>query len=132
MKITANVQNSFERHYVAVSTNDNKKEIKISSKESGFGSAINGGEFLFLALATCFCNDLYREAAKRNINVKEVQVTVSGNFGAEGEPASGITYTAQVSADASEKQIADLIRDTDKVAEIQNTLRKGVQISLQA
>ena len=113
MKISASLQNSFERHYVAVSTNDNKKEIKISPKDSGFGSSVNGGELLFLALATCFCNDLYREAAKRNITVKQVQVTVSGNFGAEGEPASGITYSAQVLADASEKEIADLVRDTD-------------------
>ena len=33
-------------------------------KSPGRGSAVNGGEFLVLALATCYCNDLYREAER--------------------------------------------------------------------
>jgi uncharacterized OsmC-like protein len=35
---------------------------------------------LFLALATCYCNDIYREAAKRNIKVDSVEVEVEGTF----------------------------------------------------
>jgi uncharacterized OsmC-like protein len=35
---------------------------------------------LFLALASCYCNDIYREAAKRNIKVERVEV----NCGAPG------------------------------------------------
>ena len=61
--------------------------ISIASKDDGFGLAVNGGELLFLSIATCFCNDLYREAAKRDQKIDSMEVTVSGTFGKEGEPA---------------------------------------------
>jgi len=105
--------------------------INITPKPDGFGSSVNGGELLFAALATCFCNDIYREAGKRNIKIEEAWVAVSGNFGGPGEPASDITYSARVKADAPEAEIAELIRDTDKLAEIHNTLRKGVDVRLE-
>ena len=63
MKIWAAVKNSFNAHEAWVRTNDAEKQMFIGAKPSGFGSSINGGELLTLALATCFCNDLYREAA---------------------------------------------------------------------
>ena len=88
-----------------------------------YGSSANGGELLFLALATCYCNDLYREATKRNIKVERVEVNVEGEFGAEGEPAKNVTYRAKVAAQASEEEIQDMMRFVDTVAEIQNTLR---------
>ena len=91
---------------------------------------MNGGELLFLALATCYCNDLYREAAKRAIRIESVEVEVHGEFGAEGEPARRVTYQARVRAAASEKAIRDLMRHTDGVAEIQNTLRVGMPVAL--
>ena len=89
----------------------------------GYGSSANGGELLFLALATCYCNDIYREAAKRNIIVERVEVNVEGDFGAEGEHAKNVTYRAKVSAQASEQEMQDMMRFVDTVAEIQNTLR---------
>jgi uncharacterized OsmC-like protein len=76
-----------------------------------------------LALATCFCNDIYREAGKRGIAVEQVEVEVEGQFAAEGEPGTGITYRTRVVADASEAEIRDLIEHTDRIAEIHNTLR---------
>ena len=54
----------------------------------------------FLALAACYCNDIYREARKRGIEVEAVEVDVTGHFGNEGEPASEISYSAAVSAKA--------------------------------
>jgi uncharacterized OsmC-like protein len=47
------------------------------------GSSANGGEPLFLALASCYCNDIYRETAKRNIEVERVEVNGEGDFDAE-------------------------------------------------
>jgi uncharacterized OsmC-like protein len=85
---------------------------------------------LFLALATCYCNDIYREAGKRGIAVEQVEVNVEGEFGAEGEPARNVTYRAKVVAQASESEIRDLIRHTDTVAEIQNTLRVLTPVTL--
>ena len=121
MKITAKVENSKHNHQVTLQTNDNAHSIVIPPRSTGFGSSANGGELLFLA--TCYCNDIYREAAKRNINVERVEVEVDGDFGAEGAPAKNVTYRAKVTAQASEQQIQDMMRFVDTVAEIQNTLR---------
>ena len=131
MKITALVKNSFQKHEVVVSTADNSKTIAIESKADGLGSSINGGELLFLSLATCFCNDVYREAGKRNLEIDNVEVVVSGEFGGEGEPAKHISYEVKVeAAKHSEEEIAALIKRVDEVAEIHNTLRKGIEIKL--
>lgn len=123
MKITARVENSKDNHQVTLETNDNVHSILIPPKSTGYGSSANGGELLFLALATCYCNDLYREAAKRNIKVERVEVNVEGDFSAEGEPAQNVTYQAKIFAQASEDKIRELMKFTDTVAEIQNTLR---------
>lgn len=131
IKIRAQVENGYQSHRILLSTNNTEHSITIPSKSTGFGSSANGGELLFLALATCYCNDVYREAAKRNIVVKHVEVEVMGDFGdAPGSPAENITYTATVEAEASEEEIRDLLRHTDTVAEIQNTLRKVTSVTL--
>jgi len=130
MKIYATVKNSLNSNDIVVSTNDNIKNISIPSKLSGQGSSINGGELLFLALATCFCNDVYREADRRQIKIKSIQVNVSGDFGGEGEPASNINYEVDIQSDHEESEISNLIYHVDKVAEIHNTLRKGTKVEL--
>lgn len=130
MKINARVENSEGRHSVTVRTNGNVHSIPIPPKATGFGSSANGGELLFLALATCYCNDVYREAAKRGLHVEQVDVEVEGDFGAEGEPAGNVTYRAKVKAHAREAEIRELMSQTDRVAEIQNTLRVGTPVVL--
>lgn len=75
-------------------------------------------------------NDIYREAAKRNIIVERVEVTVEGDFGAAGEPAQNVTYRAKVAAQASENIIRELLIHTDQVAEIQNSLRQATPVTL--
>jgi organic hydroperoxide reductase OsmC/OhrA len=130
VQISARVQNSSGEHHATVTTNDVTRPIAIPPKASGFGSSANGGELLFLALATCYCNDIYREAAKRGITVTRVEVDVDGQFGAPGEPAWRVTYRARVVADASEAEIHDLMRQTDALAEIQNTLRTPTEVTL--
>lgn len=130
MKISACVDNSQGQHLVTLSTNDNFHSIVIPPKSTGFGSSANGGELLFLALATCYCNDIYREAAKRNIPVEKVEVEVNGDFSAEGEPAQNVTCKAKVHAKGTEEEIRALMEHTDTVAEIQNTLRVITDVKL--
>jgi organic hydroperoxide reductase OsmC/OhrA len=130
MKITANIQNSEGQHQVTLTTNDKSHSIVIPPKSSGSGSSANGGELLFLALATCYCNDLYREAAKRNIEVEKVEVEVSGEFGEEGTGAQNVTYSAKVHATGTDDEIRALMQHTDSIAEIQNTLRAGTDVTL--
>jgi len=130
MKISARVDNSQGQHHVTLTTNDNSHSIVIPPKSSRFGSSANGGELLFLALATCYCNDIYREAAKRNIKVEKIEVEVSGDFGAEGEPAQNVTYRAKVHGNGTEEEIRALMEYTDTVAEIQNSLRAVIPVIL--
>jgi uncharacterized OsmC-like protein len=85
MKIAAQVSNTSSGHSVEVETEGRSQSIPTAPKSVGRGSSVNGGELLFAALATCFCNDLYREAAKHGIEVQEVKVEVTGTF---GDPAS--------------------------------------------
>ncbi|MGC2198457.1 MAG: OsmC family protein [Terriglobales bacterium] len=131
MKIAARVSNTSSGHSVEVETEGRTQSIPIAPKSVGRGSSINGGELLFAALATCFCNDLYREAAKRGIAVQDVKVEVTGTFGNPGEPARDITYRVEVRADALQAEIDDLIRTTDAVTEIQNTVRAGCAVRLE-
>jgi uncharacterized OsmC-like protein len=133
MNITATIKNTLQENTINVSTNGNQQNISIPVKASGRGSSVNGGELLFLALATCFCNDIYREAARRKMDIENVEVSVSGEFGKEGEPASDIIYEVSIQADRhSPVEIADLINQVDAVAEVHNTLRQGVSVMLKS
>jgi organic hydroperoxide reductase OsmC/OhrA len=134
MQIVARISNTPSGHTVEVETDGRKQSVVIAPKNTGRGSSVNGGELLFAALATCFCNDLYREAAKNGINgieVHSVDVEVKGAFANPGEPARDITYSVRVHADAPQTAIDDLIRATDSVTEIQNTLRAGCVVRLE-
>lgn len=130
MELSATVTSKRNEHNVIVSTNGTPQHIPIGPKPSGYGSSVNGGEFLLLALATCFCNDLYREANKLGIVVSGVSVECTATFGREGEPGSDFQYRVDVTADAPREVIDELIAHTDRVAEIHNTLRQGAQIVL--
>ncbi len=130
MKIAARITNQHNTHTVEIRTNERAHSLAIPPKPDGFGSSVNGGELLFLALATCYCNDLYREAKKRGLSIECVEVDVAGEFGAEGEPARNITYQAVVQSDAPEEEVLELMRHTNSVAEIQNTLRRSNEVTL--
>jgi uncharacterized OsmC-like protein len=128
MKVSARIINQDQSHNVTVSTDSSEKTIAIAAKANGTGSSVNGAELLLLSIATCYCNDIYREAARRNITVRSVEVTCMGEFG-EAIPGKSIRYSARVDADASAADIADLVAHTDEVAEIHQTLRKGVSVT---
>ena len=130
MKVSAKLKNGLDLHEVTVQTNEASRAIIIPPKATGRGSSINGGELLMLAIATCFCNDIHREAAKRNINIQQVEVTASGEFGAEGEPGSNFAYKADIKSDAPVAEIRDLVNYVDEIAEIHRTLRKGINVRL--
>ena len=131
MNISAIVRSSSSHHDVAVSTAEIKQSISVPAKPFG-GSAINGGEFLMLALATCYCNDLYREAAMLDIPIDSVEVEASADFPGIGLAATNIRYRVKVSSPAPAARIAELLRQTDAVAEVHNTLRAGVSVTMES
>jgi len=129
MKFSAHLQNDLNHHQVILKVGEKEQTLSIAPKPTG-SSSVSGGELLFLALATCFCNDIYREAAKRDIKVKSVQVEITGDFEDERKPASNIVYHVKVDAEASAEKIQELILYVDSIAEIQNTVRFGTSVIL--
>ena len=130
MEISAVVRNTATQHDAVVATGGNARTLELPAKASGAGSAVNGGELLMLALATCYCNDLYREAARLGIALDGVEVHASARFEGIGLAASDIRYRAKVTSSAPAEQIAALLRETDAVAEVHNTVRSGVPVVL--
>jgi len=129
--ISAIVRNARDFHDVSVATGETIKSLDIPRREGGAGSGINGGELLMLALATCYCNDLYREAARLGVSVESVEVEASADFEGVGLAAKNIGYRARVVSSSSDAEVARLLRETDAVAEIHNTLRAGVAVRLE-
>jgi organic hydroperoxide reductase OsmC/OhrA len=130
MKISATVGNSGTQHVVTVCTDGNARPLAIPGKASGQGSGVNGGELLMLALATCYGNDLCREAARMGITLDAVEVEASATFPGVGLAATDIRYRARVSSSADASSITELLRRTDAVAEVHNTLRAGASVTL--
>src|ERR1700751_5745429 len=96
MKISAKITSGRNRQETLVQTNDTAKSIILPTKPSGFGSAVNGGELLLLALATCYCNDIYREAKRLQIPIEGIEVQAEADFEGIGLAASNIRYRARV------------------------------------
>jgi organic hydroperoxide reductase OsmC/OhrA len=130
MLIRAKVTSSSSSHTAEVRTGDDAKSVAVPPKLAGPGSSINGGEFLMLAVATCYCNDLFREADRLAIPISAVEVEASAEFPGIGLAATNIRYRASVSSSASADEVAHLLRTTDAVAEVHNTVRAGALVEL--
>jgi putative redox protein len=96
----------------------------------GGGLGFNGGQLLYLAVAGCISNDLFRDASAEGIELRSVRVKVGGDFVGEPAVSEEIHYEVEVSGDASEDRLRELIGRVDEVAEISNSLRQGTRVSL--
>ena len=130
MEIAATVVHRAGEHQVTLRTDGAEHRLSVAAKPVGGGSATNGGEFLMLALATCYCNDLYREAARLGMRLDEVRVQASAEFAGIGLAARNVRYHASVKSNAPAADMARLLREPDAVAEVHNTLRQGVPVTL--
>lgn len=130
MQFRGQVRDTNAEHVAEVAIGDRRTAIQIAARAAGRGSSVSGGELLMLAMATCYCNDLYREAAKMGIEVSEVDVECTAEFLAEGAPARDVAYSTRIKAEASEEQIRELAARTDALAEIQNMVRQKVPVTL--
>lgn len=130
MEISARVSSTIGAHQATVRTGDVAARPLSVPPRAGGGSAVNGGEFLMLALATCYCNDLYREAARLQIPIDGAEVEAIAEFPGIGLAATNIRYRATVRSPAPAERIELLLRETDAVAEVHNTIRAGVPVTL--
>lgn len=129
MHVTASIKNSADSHEARIATEGVERSLPIPPRSGGPGSSASGGELLMLALATCYGNDLYREAARLGLALDGVEVEACADFNGIGLAASNIRYRARVVSSATRAEIATLLRATDAVAEVHNTLRSGAEVS---
>ena len=96
----------------------------------GGGLGFNGGQLLYLAVAGCISNDLFREARAAGIELGSVRVKVGGDFVGDPAVSGEIGYEVEISGDASEDRLRTLVEQVDEIAEIPNSLRQGTQVRL--
>jgi putative redox protein len=104
--------------------------IDRAKEAGGLGLGFNGGELLLLAIGGCYSNDVYREAAKRGLRVQNVEVKVTADWAGEPVRAQNVCFSVSVEAEATAREILDLIHHTDSVAEIPNSLRLSTAVQL--
>jgi uncharacterized OsmC-like protein len=93
----------------------------------GGGKGFNGGQLLYLAVAGCISNDLFREASRFGVDLDSVRVTVDGDFSGDPAVSSAVTYDVELSGSGD---LEGLARQVDRIAEIPNSLRQGTPVSL--
>ena len=96
----------------------------------GGGLGFNGGQLLYLSIAACVSNDVYREAATMAITVRRVAVEVDGDFPARGAASTPIDVRLTIEADADDAAIDALVAEVDRVAEIPNSLRGTIPVAI--
>jgi len=98
----------------------------------GGGLGFNGGQLLYLSIAACWSNDLYREAATMGIELDGVEITVDGDFPARGSGSTPISVEVVVRSSAPEARVRALIAEVERVAEIPRTIRDVTAITVNA
>lgn len=94
----------------------------------GRGVGFSGGQLLYLAIAACVSNDVYREAATMGMTVRRVAVDVDGDFPGRGAASTPIDVAVTIDADADDERVDALLAEVDRVAEIPNSLRGTVPV----
>ena len=81
-----------------------------------------------IALTTCRCNDLNREAERLGIISSAFGVEASADFEGIGIAERNIRYRGRLNYIASADAVAKLIRETDAAVKVHNTPRAGVDV----
>ena len=96
----------------------------------GRGLGFNGGELLYLAIAGCVSNDLFREARAVGLRIDRVRVVVRGDFAGDPAVSSDVEYEVEISGGGPPEQLRALVDQVDAIAEIPNSLRRGTVVRL--
>lgn len=85
---------------------------------------------MYLAVAGCISNDLFRKARTFGIELSSVRVKVSGDFAGEPAVSDQIRYKVEVVGNVREARLLALIDQVDEIVEIPNSLRQGTRVRL--
>ena len=97
------------------------------SEAGGGGKGFNGGQLLYLAIAGCISNDLFREASRLGAELEFVRVLVNGDFSGDPAVSDPVTYNVELRGHGD---LESLAKEVDRIAEIPNSLRLGTPVSL--
>ncbi len=100
------------------------------SEVGGGGLGFSGGQLLYLAVAGCVSNDLFREASAAGITLRRVQVRVRGDFAGDPAISTPVEYDVAIEGDAPDDELRALVDRVDAIAEIPNSLRQGTPVRL--
>ena len=100
------------------------------SAAGGGGLGFNGGQLLYLSIAACLSNDLYREAATMGIELDGVEVRVEGEFAGRGAASSTIAVDLTIRSAAPEARLRELVAEVERVAEIPRSIREATPIAV--
>jgi putative redox protein len=75
-------------------------------------------------VAACVSNDLYREAARRDLELTAVRVRVDSDYGGDPAVSSEIVYDVELEG-ASDEELSEPLDHVDRIAEIPNSLRSA-------
>jgi hypothetical protein len=81
MEISARVVNKWREPEVLLSTEGREQSLQVPPKQEGSGSSVNGGELVFLALATAFAARIKEQSAlAKNMHIQNIQPGSSARF----------------------------------------------------
>jgi uncharacterized OsmC-like protein len=125
-----------DRYHVAVAAGALRSEsaatVRFPHRWTSAGvtvdGAFTGAHLLHLAIAGCVLNDLYREAATVGIELDGVRVSAEGGFDTDTWISTGISYSVEISSDASSEELGRLLATVDDIAEIPRAVRAGATV----
>jgi putative redox protein len=101
-----------------------------AAESGGGGKGFSGGQLLNLAVAACVSNDLFRDAAKAGIRLTRVRATATSDYSGSPAVSGPIEYDVELEGDAPEDRLRALLEETDRIAEIPNSIRRGTEVRL--
>lgn len=124
VEISATVRNAGTSHEVEVSTQGSRRTQGVPAQWCrGWVCRQRRGVPDARAGHLLRQRDLYREAKRLGVSLETVEVEASTDFPGVGLAASNVTHRARVKSSATVEQIERLLRETDAVAEVHNTVR---------
>ena len=98
-------------------------------KAGGMGLGFNGGELLALAIGGCFCNDLQALADDAGVEIADLAISVSVDFGGTPSRATGARMDVECTlADGSDP--TELIERAKRLTTIGNSVRSGFPVEI--
>jgi organic hydroperoxide reductase OsmC/OhrA len=86
------------------------------------------GQLLGIAVAGCYANTLLAEAAGRGIRVGDLGVTAEIEWAEHPMHARSVTIHVEISADADEPAVMELVEHADRVGVVANSVRLEVPV----